>query len=97
MASRRPTHGGLRGPPYRVNPVLQPTKERREAFAAEMQAATGVPITPVESPQDAVRRADIVMCATNAVDSVFFKPWVEPDMHPDGHQARQRDLRQHAA
>jgi len=29
-------------------------------------------------PEDAVNGADIVMCATNSIDHVFFERWIEP-------------------
>jgi ornithine cyclodeaminase/alanine dehydrogenase-like protein (mu-crystallin family) len=60
---------------------FSPTRANREAFAAEMRARSGVPIATVESAEDAVRGADIVLCATNAIDNVFFKRWIEPGMH----------------
>ncbi|HEX2727965.1 MAG TPA: ornithine cyclodeaminase family protein [Beijerinckiaceae bacterium] len=60
---------------------FSPTRANREAFAAEMQARIGVPIAPMASAEDTVRGADIVLCATNAIDNVFFARWVEPGMH----------------
>jgi ornithine cyclodeaminase/alanine dehydrogenase-like protein (mu-crystallin family) len=60
---------------------FSPTRANREAFAAEMRARIGVPVAPVDSAEDAVRGADIVLCATNAIDNVFFKRWIEPGMH----------------
>jgi ornithine cyclodeaminase/alanine dehydrogenase-like protein (mu-crystallin family) len=60
---------------------FSPNKERREAFAAEIEPIIGISVIPVDSPEDAVRNADVVMCATNAVDNVFFEQWVEPGMH----------------
>lgn len=60
---------------------FSPSKAKREAFAAEMETVLGVPMTPVDSPEGAVKGADIVMCATNAIDSVFFERWIEPGMH----------------
>jgi alanine dehydrogenase len=59
---------------------FSPTQANREAFAAEMQSR-GAPVAPVGSAEDAVRGADIVLCATNAIDNVFFARWVEPGMH----------------
>jgi alanine dehydrogenase len=58
-----------------------PTKANREKFSAEMSAALGVKVVPVESPEAAVKGADIVMCATNTIDPVFFARWIEPGMH----------------
>lgn len=58
-----------------------PTREKREAFCAEMTAKTGVTVRPVASPEDAVRGAVIVLCATNANAHVFQAKWLEPGMH----------------
>jgi len=58
-----------------------PSREKREAFCAEMSERTGVTVQPVATPEDAVRRADIVLCATNATQHVFLEKWLEPGMH----------------
>jgi alanine dehydrogenase len=60
---------------------FSPNAENRDAFARQMTEALGVEVVPVGSPEDAVRGADIVMCATNTVDPVFFEHWIEPGMH----------------
>ena len=61
--------------------VYSPTKERRETFCREMQNETGVKVTPVDSAKAAVKNADIVQCATSAMENVFFKKWLEPGVH----------------
>jgi ornithine cyclodeaminase/alanine dehydrogenase-like protein (mu-crystallin family) len=58
-----------------------PNAANREAFSAEMTATLGIPVTPVSTPEDAVAGADIVMCATNAIEPVFVESWIEPGMH----------------
>ena len=58
-----------------------PTRERREAFCAELSEKTGVSMQPASTPEGAVRNADIVLCATNAAAHVFFERWLEPGMH----------------
>ncbi len=58
-----------------------PTREHREAFAAEMTAMLGVDVKAVEQPEDAIAGADIAMCASSSLDNIFFAPWVEPGMH----------------
>jgi alanine dehydrogenase len=60
---------------------FSPTKANRETFAREMSALLGVPVTPVDSPEAAVKHADIVMCASNTIEPIFFERWVEPGMH----------------
>ena len=58
-----------------------PNPERRRAFARAMSAETGVEIVPVETPEEAVQGADVVLCATNALEHIFFERWLEPGMH----------------
>ena len=58
-----------------------PNREHREAFARELSKEVSVEIQPVGSPEEAVRGADVVMCATSSIEHVFFERWVEPGMH----------------
>jgi ornithine cyclodeaminase/alanine dehydrogenase-like protein (mu-crystallin family) len=58
-----------------------PNRERREAFARAMTEKVGVEIVPVDSPEQAVQGADVVLCATNSIDPVFSARWIEPGMH----------------
>lgn len=60
---------------------FSPRKESRESFSARMSEALGVTVTPVDQPETAIRGADIAMCATNTLDPIFFKDWIEPGMH----------------
>jgi ornithine cyclodeaminase/alanine dehydrogenase-like protein (mu-crystallin family) len=60
---------------------FSPNAERREAFAREWSAKLGVTVAPVPSAEEAVKDADIVLCATNTIDNVFFERWVRPGMH----------------
>lgn len=55
--------------------------EHREGFAREWSGRLGVEIEPVTSPEAAVKGADVVLCATNTIDNVFFERWVEPGVH----------------
>jgi alanine dehydrogenase len=41
----------------------------------------GVEVVPVDQTEDAIAGADIVMCATNTLDSVFFERWISPGIH----------------
>lgn len=58
-----------------------PTREKCVSFCSEMSALTGVPVTVADAPEAAVKGADIVLCATNAAQHVFFARWHEPGMH----------------
>ncbi len=58
-----------------------PTPDKCAAFCREMCDLTGVTVRPVRTPEEAVRGAGIVLCATNASQHVFFERWIEPGMH----------------
>jgi ornithine cyclodeaminase/alanine dehydrogenase-like protein (mu-crystallin family) len=60
---------------------FSPSKANREAFATEMSATLGIDVVPVEAPEAAVGGADIVMCASNSIDNIFFERYIEPGMH----------------
>ena len=60
---------------------FSPNAQNCEAFAAAMRTLLGVEVSPVGQPEEAVKGADIVMCATNSIDHIFFERWIEPGMH----------------
>ena len=60
---------------------FSPDAVRRETFAREIGAMLGIAVEPVGHPEDAVGNVDIAMCATNAVDNIFFERWLKPGMH----------------
>ena len=60
---------------------FSPNQERRMAFANEMSARLGVEVTPVAQPEEAIDGADIVMCASNSLDNIFFERWLVPGVH----------------
>ena len=60
---------------------FSPTKTNREGFAEQMRNLLGVEVEPVSQPEEATKGADIVMCASNSLDNIFFEPWVEPGVH----------------
>ncbi len=53
----------------------------RKQFAEEMGPVTNLNITPVDSPQDAVRGVDIVLTATNSSVPVFDGNWLRAGQH----------------
>jgi ornithine cyclodeaminase/alanine dehydrogenase-like protein (mu-crystallin family) len=55
--------------------------ERREKFAKEMTQRLGVQVTPMSSPGEAVRGADIVTTATTASQPVVHGADLGPGMH----------------
>ena len=58
-----------------------PNAERCRDFAVRMAAQTGVPAHAVASAEEAVKGADIVLCATNSLGHVFREAWCEPGQH----------------
>jgi alanine dehydrogenase len=60
---------------------FSPNPANRTAFATQMSEMLGVEVVPVDQTEDAIEGADIVMCATNTLDNVFFERWVRPGMH----------------
>jgi len=60
---------------------FSPNPANREAFATQMSAVLGVEVIPVAQTEDAIAGADIVMCATNTLDNVFFERWISPGLH----------------
>jgi alanine dehydrogenase len=60
---------------------FSPNQANREAFSAQMSDLLGVTVTPVTQPEEAIVRADIVMCATNTLDNIFFERWISPGIH----------------
>lgn len=60
---------------------FSPNKDNRENFSARMSEELGVPVTPVDHAEDAMRGVDIAMCGTNSIDPIFFADWIEEGMH----------------
>lgn len=56
-------------------------KENRDAFIAEMSPIVSLDIKPFDSAEAAVKGADIVLAATNAIVPVFKPEWLEKGMH----------------
>ncbi len=60
---------------------FSPNPDHCAAFATAMSTMLGIEIVTVSQPEDAIASADIVMCATNSVDNIFFERWIEHGMH----------------
>ncbi len=61
--------------------VFSPTRINRERFAAAMTHRLEIDVRPVDSYEEAVRAADIVITATNSTDPFFCGEWLEPGVH----------------
>ena len=60
---------------------FSPNAENRETFSRQMSDTLGIEVIPVAQPEEAIKGADIVMCASNSLDNIFFEHWIEPGMH----------------
>lgn len=70
---------------YSINP------EHRRRFTEEMSARFDFPITAVDRPEDIVRGADIVACATNSQEPVFDGSMLVPGQHVNSINAGELD------
>jgi ornithine cyclodeaminase len=52
-----------------------------EAYAAEMSALHGLPVTVAGSVEEAVRKADVVVCTTPSHKAFLKAEWVRPGAH----------------
>jgi ornithine cyclodeaminase/alanine dehydrogenase-like protein (mu-crystallin family) len=67
--------------PIELIRCFSPNRANREAFSRQMSSLLGVDVVPVDQTEDAIEGADIIMCATNTLDNVFFERWVRPGLH----------------
>ena len=56
-------------------------ERRRTAFADEMIQELGAEVAPVDSAEEAVEGADIVITATTSRSPVLFGSWLQPGVH----------------
>jgi alanine dehydrogenase len=61
--------------------VYSRTAENRSKFAREMEPLLNATIEPVSRPEEAVRKAEIILTATNSSVPVFDGRWLEPGAH----------------
>jgi ornithine cyclodeaminase/alanine dehydrogenase-like protein (mu-crystallin family) len=57
--------------------VYSPTAAHREGFAKKISANTGVPVRPVDQPQDAAKDVEIILCMTNTNVPAIDGSWLE--------------------
>jgi ornithine cyclodeaminase/alanine dehydrogenase-like protein (mu-crystallin family) len=67
--------------PVEIMRVFSPTKANREMFAAEMTAKLDTEVIAVDSPEKALKGADIVSLTTDSLVPVIKAQWLEPGMH----------------
>ena len=61
--------------------VFSPTKANREAYAAEMTEKLDIEVVAVDSPDKALKGADVVALTTDSLVPVIKAEWLEPGMH----------------
>jgi alanine dehydrogenase len=61
--------------------VFSPTRANREAYAAEMTEKLDVEVIAVDTPEKALKGADIVSLTTDSLVPVIKGEWLEPGMH----------------
>jgi alanine dehydrogenase len=61
--------------------VFSPNRDHREQFARTYREKLRIPVRAVDSAREAVRGADIVGAATNAIQPLIEPDWIEPGMH----------------
>ena len=61
--------------------AFSPTRGNRERFAQEKEKLVGVPVEPMNTPEEAARDSDILVAATNAVTRVIEPEWLKSGVH----------------
>jgi ornithine cyclodeaminase/alanine dehydrogenase-like protein (mu-crystallin family) len=67
--------------PIKQVKVYSTTKANREAFAKEIAQKLSTEIIAVDSPEEAVKDADIIASTTNSLSRVVHPEWVRPGIH----------------
>ncbi|RWR02698.1 hypothetical protein ED28_06860 [[Pantoea] beijingensis] len=61
--------------------IYSPDETRRRIFAQQLEQQLSIPVEAAVSAEQAVRQADIVLCATNSLQPVLSHDWLRPGMH----------------
>jgi ornithine cyclodeaminase/alanine dehydrogenase-like protein (mu-crystallin family) len=67
--------------PIELMRVFSPTRANRENYAREMTERLDIEVVAVDSPEKALRRADVVALTTDSLVPVIKAEWLEPGMH----------------
>lgn len=79
--------------PLREVRVFSRSTDNRNRFAQRMRERLGIDVLPVDSPERAVRGADIVATCTDSMTPVLDASWLEPGMHVVALTPREFDAR----
>jgi alanine dehydrogenase len=61
--------------------VFSPNPESRQAFVTQMQSEVECELSPVDSAEEAVRGADLIVSTTNTLGATVRGDWLEPGMY----------------
>jgi len=67
--------------PIREIRVWSPRAESREAFCVDVKNNNKIKYLPVNTPEQAVRGADVLITATTATEPVVHGAWLKPGVH----------------
>jgi ornithine cyclodeaminase/alanine dehydrogenase-like protein (mu-crystallin family) len=67
--------------PIRRARIVSSRLEHAQQFTSEMQTRFAFPIVAVETPEAAVRGADLIVTATTAREPVIKREWISPGAH----------------
>jgi len=67
--------------PIELMRVFSPTKSNREKYAREMTEQLDIEVVAVDSPEKALKGADVVSLTTDSLEPVIKADWLEPGMH----------------
>lgn len=66
---------------FKTIKVYSRDPDRRQRFVKEMNLSIGKDIRAVDSAQECVDGADVILCATNSPVPVFYSEWVKDGAH----------------
>ena len=58
-----------------------PNAENRIRFSDQMSSTLGIDVIPVDSSEQAIDGAEIILCATNSIDNILDDSLLEPGVH----------------
>jgi len=61
--------------------IFSPTEAHRQGFAKKISAKTGIAVAAVDTPDEAAKDVDIILCMTNTNVPVIDGSWLEPGQY----------------
>jgi alanine dehydrogenase len=80
--------------PVKTVRVYGRDETRRRTFCQTMEALLSVEVRPVESPEAAVREAEIIITATTAREPIVLGDWLQPGTHVNAMGSNWADRRE---